>query len=509
MPVSPWASRHLRGLATDDLSLDSGMGRGDARTMTTSTSSVLASHWIGGQAATDDSAATLDVVNPATGAVIGAVTAGTPADVDAAVAAAAKALPGWAATTPAERAEVLLRLSAGLASRREEIAQLVTAETGSPITLSRGMQVDFPVGHAAAVAGLAAEFPWTERVANSTVVREPIGVVGAITPWNFPLLQMMGKVAPALMAGNAIVLKPSELTPLTARILAEEAARAGVPDGVLNIVHGTGPVVGEAIAAHPGIGMVSFTGSTRAGRRVAEVASATLKRVCLELGGKSANVILPDADVEQAVAAGLANAWTNGGQVCAAWTRMLVPADRQDEIVTRLVKLAAEYTVGDPTAETTRLGPVVSETQRQRVDGYIQRGIADGATVAFGGAGRPDGFESGAYVRPTIFANVDPGSAIAQEEIFGPVLAVIPYRDEEDAVAIANNSNYGLAGAVFGEQEHALAVAARMQTGTVDVNAPAFNFNAPVGGYKQSGNGARELGTFGIDEYLQIKSIQL
>ena len=322
-------------------------------------------HWIGGNAVAGTSTDTIKVVNPATGEVIGAVPAGTAADVDAAVAAATAALPAWAATTPAERAAILRRLSAGLDARREEIAQIVTAETGSPISLSRTMQVDFPVGHAAAVADLADQFPWTEQVANSLIVREPIGVVGAITPWNFPLLQMMGKVAPALMAGNTIVLKPSQVAPLTARILGEAAAEAGLPAGVLNIVHGMGTVAGEAMAAHPGIGMISFTGSTRAGRRVAEVAAGTIKRVGLELGGKSPNVILDDADIEQAVTAGLASAWANTGQVCAAWTRMLVPAARHDEIVALAVKQAAGYTVGDPTDETTRLGPVVSEAQRK------------------------------------------------------------------------------------------------------------------------------------------------
>jgi aldehyde dehydrogenase (NAD+) len=465
-------------------------------------------HWIGGNAVAGTSTDTIKVVNPATGEVIGAVPAGTAADVNAAVAAATAALPAWAATTPAERAAILPRLAAGLDARREEIAQIVTAETGSPISLSRTMQVDFPVGHAAAVAALADEFPWTEQVANSLIVREPIGVVGAITPWNFPLLQMMGKVAPALMAGNTIVLKPSQVAPLTARILAEAAAEAGLPAGVLNIVHGLGTVVGEAMAAHPGIGMISFTGSTRAGRRVSEVAAGTIKRVGLELGGKSPNVILDDADIEQAVTAGLASAWSNTGQVCAAWTRMLVPAARHDEIVALAVKLAAGYTVGDPTDEATRLGPVVSEAQRKTVHGYIEQGAADGATVAFGGPGQPAGLQ-GAYVRPTIFANVNPDSVIAQEEIFGPVLAVIPYTDDDEAVEIANNSTYGLAGAVFGEREHALAIARRIRTGQIDINNPAFNFNAPFGGYKQSGNGARELGTYGLDEYTEIKSIQL
>jgi aldehyde dehydrogenase (NAD+) len=339
-------------------------------------------------------------------------------------------------------------------------------------------------------------------------VREPIGVVGAITPWNYPLHQIVAKVAPALLGGNTVVLKPTEIAPLTARILAEIAAEAGLPAGAFNIVHGTGPVVGEAIAAHPGVDMVSFTGSTRAGKRVSVVASDTVKRVALELGGKSANVILDDADMTKAVKIGLGNAWINGGQTCTAWTRMLVPAERHDEIVEQVVAAAAKYRVGDPTDETTRIGPMSSKAQQERVNGYIERGIADGATVALGGAGPVEGLEQGAYVQPTIFANVAPDAVIAQEEIFGPVLSVIPYADEEEAVRIANDSIYGLSGAVFGEDEHALAVAKRLRTGTVDVNGGKFNVAAPFGGYKQSGNG-RELGEYGLEEFLEIKSLQL
>jgi aldehyde dehydrogenase (NAD+) len=276
---------------------------------------------------------------------------------------------------------------------------------------------------------------------------------------------------------------------------------------VLNVVHGTGPVVGEAIAAHPGIDMVSFTGSTRAGKRVSAVASETVKRVALELGGKSANVILPDADLKDAVTRGLASAWSNNGQICGAYTRMLVPADLHDQVVNLLRDAAADYTVGDPADESTQLGPLASEAQRERVAGYIERGIADGATLVVGGPGRPEGLESGAYVKPTIFANVDPDSVIAREEIFGPVLAVIPYTDDDHAVQIANNTIYGLNGAVFGETEHALAIAKRMRTGQVDVNGGQFNPLAPFGGYKQSGNG-REYGRLGLEEFLETKAIQ-
>jgi aldehyde dehydrogenase (NAD+) len=310
-----------------------------------------------------------------------------------------------------------------------------------------------------------------------------------------------------MLAGNSIVLKPSEVAPLVARIFAEAAAEAGLPAGVFNIVHGSGPVVGEAIASHPGIDMVSFTGSTRAGKRVSAVAAETVKRVALELGGKSANIILRGADLKDAVTRGLASAWVNSGQVCGAYTRMLVPADLHDEVVALALEAAGEYTVGDPADESTRLGPVVSEAQRERVTGYIERGIADGATLVTGGPERIEGLEDGAYVKPTIFANVDPDSVIARQEIFGPVLAIIPYTDDDHAVEIANNTIYGLNGAVFGEGEHALAIAKRMRAGQIDINGPQMNLLAPFGGYKQSGNG-REMGRFGLEEFLEVKAIQ-
>ncbi|GEL25438.1 aldehyde dehydrogenase [Pseudonocardia sulfidoxydans NBRC 16205] len=465
-----------------------------------------AGHWIAGEtvAATGE---TIDVVNPATSEVVGTVPAGTAEDVDRAVRAARAVQREWADVDVAERAAVVQRISDGLKARAEDVASSITAEMGSPITFSRKVQATMPVGSSRGFAKLAADFPWQEEIGNSLVVKEPIGVVGAITPWNYPLHQIVAKVAPALLAGNTVVLKPTEIAPLTAQLLAEVAAEAGLPAGAFNIVHGTGPVVGEAIAGHPDVDMVSFTGSTRAGKRVSVVASETVKRVALELGGKSANVILPDADLGKAVKLGMGNAWINGGQTCTAWTRMLVPADRQDEILEMVEAAAAKYTVGDPAEETTRIGPMSSETQRQRVHGYIERGIADGARVVFGGAGQVEGLEAGAYVRPTVFADVAPDAVIAREEIFGPVLSVIPYRDEEEAVAIANDTVYGLAGAVFGEDDHALAVARRIRAGQVDVNGGAFNIMAPFGGYKQSGNG-RELGRYGLEEFLETKAIQ-
>jgi len=331
--------------------------------------------------------------------------------------------------------------------------------------------------------------------------------VGAITPWNFPLQQIMTKMAPALVAGNTMVFKPSELAPLTARILAEAAADAGLPDGVFNVVYGSGPVVGEAIASHPGIDMVTFTGSTAVGKRISVLAAGTVKRVALELGGKSASVVLEGADLNLAVESTLRSAFTNSGQVCGAWPRMIVPASKQDQIVRLITQAAGAYTVGDPDDEATRVGPLASEKQWERVNGYIERGIADGATLVLGGPGRIPGLEHGAYIRPTVFSGGDPDSVIAQEEIFGPVLALIPYTDEEEAVSIANNSIYGLAGAVFGEPERALKVARRMRTGQVDINAAQFNFLAPFGGYKQSGHG-REFGRIGIEEFTEVKSIQ-
>jgi aldehyde dehydrogenase (NAD+) len=463
-------------------------------------------HWIDGAFA-EGGGERIEVVDPATEEVIAAVPAGSAADVDRAVAAARAAFAGWSVTPAQERAAAVGRISEGIKARRDEIASAITAEMGSPATFAQKVQATMPRATSAGVAALAADFPWSEEMGNSLVVREPVGVVGAITPWNYPLHQIVAKVAPALVAGCTVVLKPSEIAPLTAGILAEIVAEAGVPAGVYNVVHGYGPVVGEAMAAHPGIDMMSFTGSARAGRRVSEVSAGTIKRVALELGGKSANVVLPDADLGAAVKLGVAQCFINGGQTCSAWTRMLVPADRHDEVVERAVAAAGRYTVGDPTEATTRIGPMASAAQQQRVTGYLEKGVESGATVAVGGPGPVEGLERGYYVRPTVFANVDPDSVIAQEEIFGPVLSVIPYRDEDEAVEIANSTVYGLAGAVFGEPDHALAVARRLRTGQVDVNGGAFNPMAPFGGYKQSGNG-RELGRFGLEEFCEVKSIQ-
>ncbi|MFJ4928427.1 aldehyde dehydrogenase family protein [Streptomyces sp. NPDC088736] len=441
---------------------------------------------------------TIEVVNPVDEQVLGRVPAGTAEDVDAAVRAARAAFPGWAATPPAERAERLAALRDVLDARRDEIAETVTAELGSPLAFSQAVHAGVPIQVAGSYAELAATYAFEEKVGNSVVHREPVGVVGAITPWNYPLHQIVAKVAPALAAGCTIVLKPAEDTPLTAQLFAEAVAEAGVPAGVFNLVTGLGPVAGQALAEHPDVDLVSFTGSTAVGRRIGAAAGAAVKRVALELGGKSANVILPGADLAKAVNVGVANVMSNSGQTCSAWTRMLVHESQYEEAVGLAAAAAARY--GD------RIGPVVNAKQQARVLGYIEKGVAEGARLVAGGpeAPRPQGY----FVSPTVFADVEPGMTIAQEEIFGPVLSILRYADEEDAVRIANGTVYGLAGAVWaGDEAEAVAFARRLDTGQVDINGGRFNPRAPFGGYKQSGVG-RELGTHGLSEYLQTKSLQ-
>jgi acyl-CoA reductase-like NAD-dependent aldehyde dehydrogenase len=452
---------------------------------------------------------TIDVINATTEEVMGRIPDGTPEDVDKAVRAAKKAFPGWAATDKEERAKYLQRITEGLQARMGDIATVIAQEVGMPINLSTMIQAGLPTMTFGSMSQLLDSFPFEEQVGSSLVVREPVGVVGAITPWNYPLHQIAAKVAPAMAAGCTVVLKPSEVAPLNAFILAEIIDEAGLPAGVFNLVMGAGPVVGEAIAAHPDVDMVSFTGSTRAGKRVSELAAQSVKRVALELGGKSPNVILDDAELARAVTDGVGKAFLNSGQTCSALTRMIVPRSKLAEVEQIAVKAAEKYTPGDPFAEGSRLGPLVSATQRERVRGYIKKGIDEGAKLLTGGADAPPGLDTGYFVRPTVFSDVDPNSTIAQEEIFGPVLSIIPYDTEEEAVEIANNSVYGLAGGVWSaDPERAKAVARQLRTGQVEVNGGSFNPQAPFGGYKQSGHG-RELGKFGLEEYLEVKSLQL
>ncbi|MFD7977878.1 aldehyde dehydrogenase family protein [Streptomyces sp. NPDC059071] len=455
--------------------------------------------YIGGEWRPAASTETVPVVDPATEQVVARVPAGTAEDVDAAVRAARAAFPGWAATPPAERAARLGALRDALAARAEEIAATVTTELGAPPQLAAAVHTGLPIAVAGSYAELAATHSFEEKVGNSTVYSEPVGVVAAITPWNYPLHQVVAKVAPALAAGCAIVLKPAEDTPLTAQLFAEAVHEAGVPAGVFNLVTGLGTVAGQALAEHPGVDLVSFTGSTAVGRKIGALAGGAVKRVALELGGKSANVILPSADLGKAVAVGVANVMSNSGQTCSAWTRMLVHADQYEEAVELAAAAVAKYVPGE------RVGPLVNARQRDRVRGYIEKGIAEGARLVAGGADAPR--DTGYYVSPTVFADVTPDMTIAQEEIFGPVVSIIRYEDEADALAIANGTVYGLAGAVWGDPEEAVAFARRMETGQVDINGGRFNPLAPFGGWKQSGVG-RELGAHGLAEYLQTKSLQ-
>jgi aldehyde dehydrogenase (NAD+) len=448
----------------------------------------------------------IPVHNPATEEVIAEVPVSTAQDVDGAVAAARSAFDGWSRTSRTERAAFLLTLRDALQVHEKSMADAITSEMGAPAALASRVQVALPIRVLTSMAELldGAEVP--ERIGNSLVLREPVGVVGAITPWNYPLHQAIAKIAPALAAGCTVVHKPSEVAPLSSYLLAELIHEVGLPAGVYNLVPGPGAPTGEAITAHPGVDMVSFTGSTRAGKAVAASAAASVKRVALELGGKSANVILPDADHAAAVKVGVANCFLNSGQTCTAWTRMLVHTSRYDEAVELAVAAAAKYTVGDPSDPASRLGPLASAAQRDRVLSYVERGVADGAKLVSADVSLPD---RGYFVAPVVFADVAPDSTIAQEEIFGPVLSIIRYEDEDDAARIANGVSYGLAGGVWSaDVEHAVAFARRLRTGQVDINGAAFNPLAPFGGYKQSGTG-RELGAHGLAEFTELKAVQL
>ena len=451
----------------------------------------------------------IDVLSSATEEAIGRVPTGNAEDVDRAVKSARAAFNGaWGRTTADERADWLDKLAAAMKARVPQVAEAITHEVGTAIGFATKVQVEFPISAIGLNAKFIREYRFEEELGNSLIVKDPVGVVGCVTPWNYPLHQIVAKIAPALAAGCTVVLKPAEIAPLSALMLADAAHEIGLPAGVFNVVCGPGRVVGEAIVGHPDVDMVSFTGSLQAGRRVASLAGEGIKKVCLELGGKSAFVVLEDAPFEKAIPAGINNCMQNSGQTCSAWTRMLVPRARQGEAIDLAKAQLAKLTLGDPFDAKTRLGPLASAHQRETVLGYIEQGKKEGAQLVAGGE-RPAALTTGYYVEPTIFAEVDNRMTVAQEEIFGPVLAIIPYKDEEDAIRIANDTPYGLAGAVWSKDDaRAQRVARRIRAGQVDVNGGAFNMNAPFGGFKQSGHG-REAGVYGLEEFLEYKSLQL
>ena len=448
-----------------------------------------------------------DVLNPANEEVIGKISMGSSADVDKAVEAASKAFNSFSQTSVEERLAILGKIVEVYQSRYDEIAETISMEMGAPLSLSKAAQAATGLGHFAQAIEILQGFEWEETKGKTLLRKEPIGVVGMITPWNWPINQISCKVAPAIAAGCTMVLKPTEIAPLNAMLFAEVIHEAGVPAGVFNLVNGDGPTVGEAMSAHPKIDMMSFTGSTRAGIAVAKGSADTVKRGAQELGGKSANIILDDADFESAITGGAKHCFNNSGQSCNAPTRMLVPESRHEE-AKEIAKQAAESTkVGDPSAEDTGIGPVVSEVQFNKIQGLIEKGIEEGAELVSGGPGKPEGLNAGYYVRPTVFANVNNDMTIAREEIFGPVLSILPYKDEEEAVEIANDTEYGLYGYVSsGDVEHAKKVANQIRAGSIAINGAQADFTAPFGGYKQSGNG-KEWGPFGFEEFLETKAV--
>lgn len=464
-------------------------------------------HYYDGAWQVPGSSDTVAVISSATEAEVARVPRGTADDVDRAVTAARRGFEAWSRVPVEDRAQWLEKLAAAMKTRVPQLAEAIAHEVGTALGYATKVQVEFPIMMIGMNAKFIREAKLEEELGNSLVIKEPIGVIGCITPWNYPLHQIVCKIAPALAAGCTVVLKPAEMAPVSAFMLAEAAHEIGLPAGVLNIVSGSGRIVGEAIVSHPDVDMVSFTGSLQAGRRIAAVAGDGIKKVCLELGGKSAFVVLDDAPFEKAIAAGVNNCMQNSGQTCSAWTRMLVPRARHDEAVELAKAQLAKLTMGDPFDKNTRLGPLASAGQRDSVLEFISQGKKEGATLVAGG-GRPAEPAKGFYLEPTIFANVDNKMAIAQEEIFGPVLVIIPYDTEADAVAIANDSPYGLAGGVWaGTPERALGVAKKLRTGQVDINGGRFNVLAPFGGYKKSGIG-REIGPLALEEFFQLKSIQ-
>ncbi len=466
------------------------------------------SFFINGEWVPATSGETIEVTSSGTGELYATVPAGTVEEANQAVDAAAAAFVSWSNISPKERGEFLMRISEKLAERSDEIALAISNEVGMPLMLSKGIQVGLPTMTFADNAQRAMDYVWEEEEGNSTLVREPVGVVAAITPWNYPLHQIANKVAASLAAGCTVVLKPSEVAPINAFLFADIVHEVGLPKGVFNMVSGTGPVVGEAIVTHPKTDMVSFTGSTRAGKRVMELAAQMVKRVSLELGGKSANIILDGADFNAAVSDGVFQCYLNSGQTCSALTRMVVPRERLSEVEDIAVATAASYMPDDPITGASLLGPLVSAAQQQRVRDYINKGVEEGARLITGGVQPPEGREKGFYIVPTIFSDVTNDMTIAQEEIFGPVLCIIPYDSEEEAIAIANDSKYGLAGGVWAStDEKAFEVARKIRTGQVSINGGAFNVVAPFGGYRQSGIG-RELGKYGLEEFLEVKAVQ-
>ena len=451
---------------------------------------------------------TIEVINPASEGVIGSVPVGSESDANAAVEAARAAFTGWSESTIDERSNYLNLLSSALKDRGEEIAELITSEVGTPIEYSRMAMVGTPRVVSRSYAKILDGFAWEEEIRNSIVVKEPIGVVAMITPWNFPLHQIIGKVAPAIAAGCTMVLKPSKEAPLNAFVLADILDEIGLPNGVFNLISGHGREIGETLASHPDVDMVSFTGSTNAGVRVSELAAPSVKRVTLELGGKSANIILDDADIPRAASSAIYSCFANSGQECSALTRLLVPEDSREEVVEVIASKIGRYTVGDPMDGTSKCGPLVSKRQQESVSRYISTGIDEGATLVAGGEGMPDDLDSGCYVRPTVFADVTPQMTVFREEIFGPVLCITTYSNEEEAIELANDSEYGLSGGVWsGDESRAMRVARKLRTGQVSINGGSFNVTAPFGGYKKSGLG-RDLGVHGMEEFLETKSIQ-
>ena len=446
------------------------------------------------------------MINPATEEPIATVALGDAEDVDLAVAAARGAFDSFSQSSREERLDLLDRIIEAYLDRAQDLSDAITNELGAPVWLSEKAHVPAGLAHFKTARQVLAEFKFEEQIGASLVVREPIGVCGLVTPWNWPLNQIACKVGPAIAAGCTMVLKPSELAPLNAIILAEILHEAGVPAGVFNLLNGDGPTVGSGLSSHPEVDMVSFTGSTRAGIEVARAAAPSVKRVTQELGGKSANVVLSDADFSAVIQRDVGRMFMNSGQSCNAPSRMLVPANRMEEAAAIAAAATASVVVGDPWAETTRVGPVVSQNQYDRIQGFIERGLSEGAQLAAGGPGKPDGLDLGYYVRPTVFSHVANDMTVAREEIFGPVLVIIGYDDEDHAIRIANDTPFGLSGYVSGSPERAVEFARRMRTGNVHLNGAPGDFNAPFGGYKQSGNG-REWGHMGFEEYLETKAI--